>query len=325
MGDENSLVGIRKAGGISHRSRRSSRFLGIAREDLTGYLFISPWLIGFLAFTLGPFLGSLYLSFSRWNLLTPIKWVGTANYLKIFTDDPTFLKSLSNTAIYVLFRVPGVQLIGLALALVLNQKLRGIAVYRTLFYLPSVTAGVSTALIWLWLFNTYFGLINVALDALFGVQGPNWLYSRQWAMPSLIIMGWWNVGQPMIIYLAGLQNIPGHLYEAAEIDGAGLWAKFRNVTIPMLTPFVFFNLINSGIGAFRVFTNAYIMTRGGPAEATLFYVLNLFYVAFDDLRMGYASALAWILFLIILFFTLAQVRLSNRWVYYEAMKPAGGA
>jgi len=290
--------------------------LGFTRDDLTGYLFIAPWLIGFFVFTFGPFLASLYLSFTSWDIVGPIEWVGTKNYQQMLVKDASFWKSLLNTAYYVVFHVPGIVVIALALAVLLNQNLKLIAVYRTVFYLPAVTAGVATSIVWMWILNGQYGLLNVGLK-LIGIEGPNWLYSTTWSMPALIIMSLWNVGQPMIIYLAALQGVPQHLYEAVSIDGGGNWAKFRNVTVPMITPAIFFNIIMQIIGSFQVFTSAYVVTGGGPAESTLVYVLYLYKKAFQTLTMGYASGLAWVLFLIILAFTGVQLVTSRRWVYYE--------
>jgi multiple sugar transport system permease protein len=293
------------------------------RNYLSGYLFISPWLIGFIVFTLGPFIMSLYLSFTDYTIVTRPVWVGLDNYVKLFTDDPYFTKTLFNTLYYVIFHVPGVQIISLILALMLAQDLKGISIYRTLFYLPTVTTGVATAILWQWIFNTQFGVINIALSKI-GITGPGWLTTRTWAMPSLIIMSMWGVGSPMIIYLAGIKNVPESLYEAAEIDGAGRWRQFFSITLPLITSSIFYNATIGIIGSFQVFTQAYVITKGGPADATLFYVLYLYRTAFENLRMGYASALAWILFLIIMFFTFIQLSMAKHWVYYESARDDGG-
>ncbi len=299
---------------------RLSRF---RRNYLAGYLFISPWLVGFTVFTLGPFIASLYLSLTKYTIIGSPLWVGWDNYVKLFTDDRDFYTALFNTFYYVVFHVPGVQLIALFLAVVLAQDLKGIAFYRTAFYLPTVTSGVATAILWQWIFNSKFGVINLGL-AKVGIQGPGWLTTRQWAMPALIIMSLWGVGGPMIIYLAGIKNVPVSLYEAAEIDGASKWRQFFTITMPLITASIFYNVVMGIIGSFQVFTQAYVITRGGPADATLFYVLYLYREAFENLNMGYASALAWILFLIILFFTVIQLNLSRRWVYYESARDEGG-
>lgn len=286
------------------------------REALTFYVLILPWLIGFLAFLAYPMLRSLYLSFTSYNLLSPPEWVGFRNYERIIVD-ADFWQSLKVTFLYALGSVPGGSIIALALAMVLSQKLRGISIWRTIFFLPSVLSSVAIAVLWLFIFRPEGGLLNMVLGW-FGIQGPDWLFSEQWALPALIIMSWWTVGGQMVIYLAGLKGIPEVLYEAAEIDGANDWIKFRSITIPMLSPTIFFNLVLGIIGAFQVFDVGWVMTRGGPNDATLFYMLNLYTRAFKMTQMGYASALAWILFIVIMFITLLVIRSSAAWVYYEA-------
>lgn len=288
-----------------------------ARRNLPGYLFIAPWLIGFFVFTFGPFIWSLYLSFTDWQILNPPHWVGLANYKKIFTADPLFKITLKNTAYYAFFHVLGVNVISLGLAMLLNQKLRGFPLFRTLFYLPTVTSGVATALVFSLMFNGNTGIIN-ALLSVFGVKGPNWLFSTTWTMPALILISLWEIGTPMIIYLAALQGVPVGLTEAAMIDGAGRWQRFRSVVLPLISPAIFFNVIVGIIGSFKVFTPAKVITNGGPANHTLFYVLYLYRQAFESLRMGYAAALGWILFLIIFAFSYVQLIMSRRWVYYES-------
>jgi multiple sugar transport system permease protein len=303
------------------------------RDHLEGYLFILPWLLGFVLFTAGPMLASIGLSFTEWDLLRP--WprpVGWGNYRALFQDE-LFYRSLWNTVIYALFAVP-LGLVGaLFVAILMNQRVRGIAVFRTIFYLPSVTSGVAVFLLWKWLFNPDFGLINTALRArvpwLSTAGGlhvttvplianpPGWLSEPHWAMPALILMSLWGIGGGMIIFLAGLQGIPEHLYEAANLDGAGTWAKFRHVTLPMLSPTLFFHLTMGIIGALQYFTAAYVMTNGGPVNATLFYVLYLYQNVFDYLRLGYASAMAWILFVVIVLLTIVNFRLAPRWVHYD--------
>lgn len=299
-----------RAGAASKHSFRWRRWRGV--------LYVAPWCIGFLVFTFGPFLFSLYLSFAEWQLLGPIKFVGLANYVQLFTDDPTFMKSLVNTAYYTAFHVPGLMLLAFAAALLLNESVKARALFRTLFYLPSITPGVASVILWIWLLQPT-GVINSGLSLLGIPSGalPNWFGSTTWAMPGLILMSYWGIGGVMIIYLAGLQGIPEHLYEAASIDGANWWHRLRNVTLPMLTPSIFFTLIIGIVGSFQSFTSALIATQGGPANATLFTLLYLYYQAFRDFHMGYASAIAWILFLIILLFTLLQFAVARRWVYYE--------
>lgn len=287
------------------------------REAIEGYLGISPWLIGFVAFTLGPFIASLYLSFTDWQITVPPRWVGLANYLRIFTRDPDFYQSLKVTFTYVALSLPLNLLAGLGLSLLLNQNVPGIRLFRTLFYLPVVLSGVSVALMWMWLLNPEYGVVNTLLATL-GIQGPNWFWSLEWALPSVVLMSLWRVGGGAIIYLAGLQNIPPHLYEAAEIDGAGLLARLQHITLPMLSPTLFFQVVMELIDAFQVFTAVYVITGGGPARSTLFYMFYMFRTAFEDFDMGYASALAWIMAVIIMFFTALVFRSSPLWVYYES-------
>ena len=284
-------------------------------RTVEGYLFISPWLVGFAVFTAGALLGSFSISLTEWNLVGRPKFVGLGNYAKM-VGDPLFWQSLKVTAIYLL-NVPLNLVLGLLLALLLNQKVKGLAVFRTIFYLPSVTSGVAVALLWLWIFNPRFGTINVLLSYL-GVQGPLWLGDEAWAMPALIVMSVWGVGGGMLIYLGALQGIPTALYEAATIDGAGPWRKFLSITVPMVTPVLLLNLVMGVIASFQAFTQSFIMTSGGPNYATFLYVYYLYQNAFEWFNMGYAAALSWVLFLIILACTFAIMRTSRRWVYYEA-------
>ncbi len=286
------------------------------REALWFYILILPWLIGFLGFLAYPMLRSLYLSFTSYDLLSPPNWVGLRNYERIF-NDATFWQSLKVTLIFALGSVPGGTIIALALAMVLAQNLRGVNVWRTIFFIPSILSSIAVAILWLYIFRPEGGLLNLALG-LFGIKGPNWLLDENWALPALIIMSWWSIGGQIVIYLAGIKGIPEVLYEAAEIDGANSWARFRFVTLPMLSPTIFFNVVLAIIGALQVFDVGWVLTRGGPNEATLFYMLNLYERAFQMAQMGYASALAWILFVIIMVITLLVVRSSAAWVYYEA-------
>ena len=283
-----------------------------------GYLWISPWLIGFLVFTAAPFFISLYLSFTDYRIVGDIRWVGLENYQQLFTEDDVFRRSLGNTFYYLVFHVPGVMLLAFSAALLLNQDVKGRPIFRTLFYLPSVTPGVAATILWVWILSAN-GLLNSLLLAL-GVPreaSPLWFASTKWSMPGLIIMSLWGIGGTMLIYLAALQGIPKHLYEAAEVDGAGAWKRVRHVTIPMMTPAIFFTLVLGIIGSWQVFTSALVATRGGPADSTMFVLLWLYYQAWEYFRMGYASAIAWILFIVIMVFTLVQFSLARRWVYYE--------
>jgi len=296
----------------SLRKRRRSL---LWREQIDGYIFILPWLIGFFVFVAGPMVASFVISFMRWEIVTPPAWIGTAQYTKLLQDNRFYL-SLYNTAYYVFIGVPLHLLLALLAAMAMNLNLRGIRFYRTVYFIPSITPVVASSLLWLWIFNPEFGLANAALNAL-GLPSLYWLQDPKLAKGAFIIMSFWTIGGQMVILLAGLKGIPRTLYEAAEIDGAGRWASFRHITLPMLSPAIFFNLILAIIGAFQVFTQSYIITSGGPENATLFYVLYLYRMAFENFRMGYASAMAWVLFLIILLFTFIQFRLSDRWVFYE--------
>jgi multiple sugar transport system permease protein len=285
------------------------------RENLDAYLMISPWLIGFVGLTVGPVLGSAVLAFTQWNLLAPPKLVGTTNFGTLVGDD-LFWTSLYNTGYYTVFGVPVHLALALLAAVALNVRLRFVNFYRTMVYLPSITPAVASALVWIFIFNPDFGILNAALD-LVHLPGSLWIYDPTMAKPAFILMGVWGIGPQMVIFLAGLQSVPESIHEAAAIDGAGTLQRFRFITLPMLTPVMFFSLVVGIIGSFQVFNTAYIMTQGGPANATLFYVLYLYRKAWDSLQMGYASALAWVLFLIILAFTLVQFKLASRWVYYE--------
>ena len=300
--------------------RRRRGILGWTWKETQGFLFVLPWLFGFIVFTAGPFVFSFFLSFTQWRLVGDIKWLGLENYVQLLSgEDTRFVQSVYNTAYYVVFHVPGVLIISFIIAGLLNRKVKGIAIYRTCFYLPSITTGVATAVLWYWVLQPN-GLLNNFLDIFLGpmdIQAPNWLGSTSWAMPGLIIMSFWSVGTTMIIYLAGLQGIPQHLYEAAEIDGAGWWGKVRHVTIPMMTPQIFLTMVLAIIGSFQVFTTALIITEGGPADATLFLLLYLYWNGFRFFKMGYASAIAWILFFVILFLTIVQFLTAGKWVYYE--------
>jgi multiple sugar transport system permease protein len=319
------------------------------RESLSGYFFITPWIVGFGLFTLGPMAASAVLGFCRYDpsaVHGSLEWVGFANFARMFTNDPLFWKSLAVTLKYSLISIPLQLTGGLALALLLNRNVRGIAFYRTAFYLPMVLGGVAISLLWLWLFSPSQGLINIGLGKVFDFFGqdsllshvlawplqflfgkadadsllPGWISSERGALSSLILMSCWTLGGSIIINLAGLQAIPRAYYEAAEIDGAGRWGRFRRITIPLLSPTIFFNLVMGVIGSFQVFTQGLIMTNGGPNNSTYFYVLYTYRNAFEFFKMGYASALAWVLFMIILALTLLVVRSSSWWVFYEAQK-----
>jgi len=286
------------------------------KEEFEFYLSILPWIIGFIFFTGGPILASMFFSLTNWTGLTTINFIGIQNYIAMVTTDNEFLTVIFNTFYYSIASVILGTIGSVVVALLMNQKVPGINIFRTIYYLPSVTSGVAIAIMFMWLFNPQLGLINYALS-LVGIQGPLWLASSQWSMPALILMSLWGIGGNMIVLLAGLQGIPDHLYEAARIDGANKIQEFLNVTIPMLSPVIFFVMVISVIGSFQIFDNVYVMTRGGPGDSTRVLVYHLYQNAFEYQKMGYASALAWILFLIIMGLTFLQFRFGRSWVYYE--------
>lgn len=285
------------------------------REAWMFYLLASPWILGFIVFTAGPMIASAYLSLTRWDLFGSPQFIGLDNFRKLL-EDPLVRQSLKVTLTYAAMSLPLSLLGSMLLAMLLNQAVRGMRWFRTIFYLPSVVSGVAVLVLWMWIFNPEMGLANRML-ALIGIQGPKWLADPNWALPSMVVMSLWGIGGGMVIYLAGLQGIPRHLYEAAEIDGASGWRQFWHITLPMLSPTIFFNLVMGIIGTFQTFGQAYVMTQGGPANSTLFYGYYLYKTAFMDFKMGYASALAWLLFVIIMALTMLVIRSSSAWVYYE--------
>ena len=280
-----------------------------------GWLCALPWIIGFIVFTGGPILFSIIISFCRYDILNPARFTGTDNYLWAFTKDALFWKSMWNT-IYMVIGIPIGMALSLGIALLLNLKVRGIAVWRTFFYLPSIVPAVASSILWIWIFNPSSGLLNNALSSI-GIHGPNWLQDEHTSKLSLILMGLWGAGGGMIIWLAGLKGISESYYEAASLDGASTWQQFAYVTLPLLSPYIFFNLIMGLIGTFQIFTQAFIMTQGGPVDSTLFYAYHLFNNAFRYLQMGYAASMAWVLFVIVFGLTVVQLNLQKRWVHYE--------
>jgi len=286
------------------------------REAKWFYICISPWLIGFIIFTLGPMIFSLYASFTRWNIFQPPKWVGLANYIRLFTRDRIFPKALFNTFYYTFLSVPISMVISLLLALLLNMKLKGMRIFRTIFYLPSLIPVVAMSMVFLWVFAPDTGVLNSILS-FFGIKGPAWLLDPKWVKPALVIMSLWGVGGSTLLLIAGLRGIPEELYEAAYIDGASKMQILFKITLPLLSPIIFFNLVMGIIGSLQTFSQVYIMTGGGPNNASTTIVLYLFENAFRFYRMGYASAIAWVLFLIILGFTLIVLKSSALWVFYE--------
>jgi multiple sugar transport system permease protein len=293
-----------------------------AKEALVFYLFIAPWALGFLVFTLGPIVASLVLSFMRYDMILTPKFVGLAHFRELF-EDPLFYKSLSNTVYIVVLAVPLGLISAFAIAMLLNQKIRGLPLYRTLYYIPSIVPSVASAALWLYLLQPQWGLVNGFLRSL-GLSGPGWLASEAWSKPAIILMMVWGSGGSMIIYLAALQDIPQSLYEACEIDGGNWWSKLWHVTLPLMTPTIFFTLVMSIIGTFQVFSAIFVLTdgMGGPVNSTLVYLIYLYRNAFAFFRMGYASAMAWILFVIILILTWIQFRTASFWVYYEVESEA---
>jgi len=290
------------------------------RNLRNGLLFCSPWLIGLTVFVLYPIGASVYYSFCEYTILEPPQWIGLGNYADLARDE-VFWKSVWNTAYYAVFALPLGMLLALSLALLLNSGVRGMSLYRTLFFLPSLVPMIALGVLWLWIFHGKYGILNELLRPItqtVGADPPVWLDNVHWSKPALIIAGLWTVGQPMIIYLAGLQDVPTELYEAAEIDGAGWFGKFRHVTLPMLSPVILFNLLMGIIWTLQIFAVPFVMVRDGrPARSAYFYAMYLYDCAFRYLQMGYASAMAWILFLIILGLTLLALKLTARHIYYR--------
>ncbi|WP_374992126.1 carbohydrate ABC transporter permease [Paenibacillus sp. LHD-38] len=299
--------------GSSYRPKMS----GIARMERNwGVLFALPAILGFIIFVFGPMVASLIFSITDWNIGADVHFIGLDNYQKMATGDPLFSKSLFVTLYYTLGSVPLGILASFLIAMLLNQKVRGLPFFRTIYYLPVLVPSIANSMLWLWLFNPDFGLFNSMLRSI-GLSGSQWIYSETAAIPSLILMSTWGVGNAAVIFLAGLQGVPGHLYEAVEVDGGGMLRKFWHVTLPSMTPTIFFNIIMGMIGTLQVFDQAYVMTNGGPNNSTLFYIFYLYRKAFAEAQMGYAAALAWVLFLIIMALTALVFRSSRFWVYYE--------
>jgi multiple sugar transport system permease protein len=286
------------------------------RELLFGILFASPWILGFLVFTLYPLLSSLYYSFTSYHITGSPRWVGWGNFQEMFTQDDLFWISLQNSAIYTLVSVPLDVTIALLLAVMLNMEIPGRKIFRTIFFLPQIVPIVVMAILFAMLFSTQGGLINDLLGYA-GISPVPWLSSPDWAMRSLILMTTWGVGNTMVIFLAGLQDVPGHLYEAARLDGAGSLGMFRHVTIPMISPVILFNVVLNIIGSFQTFILPFIVTNGGPLNSTMLYPLQVYQNAFQNFRMGYASAEAWFMFVIIFVLTLLTLRLSRGVVHYS--------
>jgi multiple sugar transport system permease protein len=297
------------------------------REALWGWLFVAPAVLGLILFQLGPVLASLYLSFTSYDIVSTPKWIGLRNFERLFTEDRLYIKSLGITAYYSLLAIPSSLVVAYLIAILMNLKVRGISIYRTLWYLPSLVPATVNGVLWLWLLNRDFGPVNYFLR-LAGLPAPAWLSDPDWTVPSLALVHLWGLGNSVLIFLAGLQGVPQHLYEAAEVDGATWWHKFRNVTIPMTSSIIFFNLVMGIIQSFQVFSLVYMLYTppateagtAGPENAALVYVIYLYRNAFQNFRNGYASAMAWILLLIIVALTLIVFKTQGRWVYYEASR-----
>lgn len=289
------------------------------REELQGYMFILPWLIGLFGITLFPMLFSLYGSFTDYDVTSRMNFIGVQNYANMFADDPLFWKSLYNTLYYVALMVPLTTIGSILLALMLNEKIAGMRVFRTIYYLPAVLSGVGVYFLWIQLLNPSTGLINTMLGWV-GIPGPAWLSDPMWTKPAIIMMKLWSVGGGMLLYLASLQGVPSQLYESAKLDGASAFRRFWHITLPMISPVIFFDVVTSFIGGFQIFQEGYVMTdsgNGGPMGSLLFYNLYMWNQAFGQFNMGYAMAMAWVLFVIVLVLTLINLRMSKRWVYYE--------
>ena len=296
-----------------------NRSLSIRRKEaFFGYLFISPWVIGFIVFTIGPMLASFYYSFTDYNLASPPKWVGIDNYVHLLTKDPLFWKSLQVTLYYAILSLPLGLALSFIIAIFLNQKIPFVNGWRTIYFLPSVISGVGVTLLWVRIFNPRVGMLTPLLASV-GIKAPNFLQDSNWIIPALVMMGLWGIGGGMIIYLAGLQGVPTDMYDAAKVDGANIFQRFRFVTLPMTTPIIFYNLVMDLISTFQYFTTVYVATggTGGPNRASLFYNLYLYQNAFKFNEMGYASTMAWVLFVIVVSLTLLVFRSSSAWVYYE--------
>jgi multiple sugar transport system permease protein len=309
---------------VLQQSDRLRRLSWHRKRTLEGYLFVLPWIIGIFAFFLYPMGYALYISFTAWKVTGISPWVGLGNYQRLF-HDPLFFHSLKLTTVYTLISVPLQLVVGFTMAYLLNQKIKGLGVFRTIYYMPAILSGPAIAVVWGWLFNTEFGIVNHILGFL-GIPSIPWLTSRHWIFYFYIIMSLWTVGNTVILYLAGLQGIPTDYYEAADVDGANRFQKLWQVTVPMMSPVIFFNLLISIVASFQVFTVAYIVSKGtgGPANGSLFYYLYLYRVGFGSGYLGYAAAMGWVLFIILVVISAVIFKASGTLVYYEAQQGEGG-
>nr|WP_199749481.1 sugar ABC transporter permease [Cytobacillus oceanisediminis] len=307
------------AGEKEKKKTAGKRLSRQTRENIFGYLFISPWIIGFLGLTLGPLLFSLFASFTDYNITSKMNFIGLDNFKRMFTIDDLFKTSLWNTLYYVLFSVPLTTAGAIFLSVLLNQKIKGMKFFRTLYYLPAILSGVAVYFLWMQLLSPSTGLVNTFLGW-FGIEGPAWLFDPEWTKPALLLMKMWSVGGGMLLYLASLQGVSSSMYEAAELDGAGAMQKFFYITLPMISPIIFFDVLTSTIGSFQIFQEAYVMTEngsGGPGNSLLFYNLHMWNNAFEVFDMGYASAMAWLLFIVVMILTVINMKLGKKWVHYE--------
>ncbi|PRY82207.1 multiple sugar transport system permease protein [Alkalibacterium olivapovliticus] len=310
--------GFKKAAEEARHLKKKRWTAGQKKEAWWGLLFVSPFIIGFFGFMFLPMLFSFVGSFTNYNVTSRMDFIGLTNFRRMFTQDELFTTSLYNTAYYVAFNVPLTAIGSVFLAVLLNRKIRGIRIFRTIFYLPAILSGVAVYVLWMQLLSPSSGLINTILSWV-GISGPSWLFDPQWTKPALILMRLWSVGGAMLLYLATLQNVPKQLYESAEVDGAGFTRQFFHITLPMITPIIFYDVVTSTIGAFQIFQEAYVMTEGGtggPANSLLFYNLHMWNQAFVAYNMGYAMAMSMILFLIVLSLTFINLKLAPRWVHY---------
>ncbi|MGH2534589.1 MAG: carbohydrate ABC transporter permease [Thermomicrobiales bacterium] len=298
------------------KERPRARLSRSQSEAMWGLLCVAPALIGFLFWYLGPMVGSIALAFTDWSVAGSASWVGLTNLDQILTEDAIFRKALRVTITYAVVSVPLRIVVAFSLAMLLNQRIKALPLFRTIFYLPSIVPLIASSVVWLWMFNPDFGLLNALFEPL-GVSKQQWIYASDTSLPSLIMMSLWDVGPMMIIFLAGLQGVPQHLYDAVSVDGGNAWRRLWTVTVPMVTPTILFNLVLSIIDSMQAFTQAYVMTDGGPNNSTLFYGLYLYRKAFQQGDMGYAAALGVILFVLIAVLSFLVFRSSSRWVYYE--------
>ena len=304
---------------VSAAPRRRAGLSKLERSDyIWGVIFASPWIIGFLVLTGWPILSSLYYSFTQYSVLSASRWIGTGNYAEMFLEDQVFKRALGNSAYFAIGFVPLAIASAITLALLLNQKIKGQTVYRTIYFLPVLVPDVALSILWIWLLNPQIGLVNTILWTVFRINGPGWVADPTWSKPAVILMSLWTIGRSVVIYLAALQDVPQDLYDAGAVDGTNWWQRIRHVTLPLISSVIFFTLITSMIGALQMFTVPYIMSAGDgrPAQSLMFYAMALYRNAFVYFKMGYACAMAWVLFVIVMAGTLIVFKSSGRWVYY---------